>query len=72
MKKISQFDLVDQHSKIHIRVKVGKTGWDRYVSIDRKTWKKTHSGLSMREVLTIKEEAINNNYKNLFKLITKK
>ena len=72
MKKLSQFDLVDQHSKIHIRVQVGKKGWDRYVSIDRKTWNKTHSGLSMEEVLTIKEEAINNNYKNLFKIITKK
>jgi len=72
MKKISQFDLVDKDSKIYIRVQIGKKGWDRYVSFDRKTWKQTHSGLSMEEVLTIKEETINNNYKNLFKIITKK
>ena len=70
MENGSRFDLTDKHNRVHIRITVTKTGWNRYVSQDKKKWKKTHSNLSLTEVLTIREEVINNNFKNLFKLIT--
>jgi hypothetical protein len=71
MEKVSQFDFVDKYNKLYVRVKVGKKGWDRFVSLDKKKWIKTHSNLPMKEALSIREEVINNNFKNLFNIITR-
>ena len=70
MEEVSRFDLTDKINKVHIRITVSKKGWNRYVSQDKKKWIKTHSDLSLTEALTIREEVINNNFKNLFKIIT--
>ena len=70
MENGSRFDLTDKQNKVHIRITVTKNGWNRFVSQDKKKWKKTHSNLTLTEVLTIREEVINNNFKNLFKIIT--
>jgi cell division GTPase FtsZ len=71
MEQVSQFNFTDKYNKLFIRIKVGKNGWDRFISLDKKKWKKTHSNLSMKEALSIQEDVINNNFKNLFNIITR-
>jgi hypothetical protein len=69
MKKSSH--LYDQHNQIYVKLINKDNGWERHISIDKKTWKLTHKDLSMTEALTIKQDVINNNFKNLFKKILK-
>jgi len=71
MKKSSRFDLYDQHNHFYVKLINTKTGWERHISIDNVNWKLTHSKLTMTEMMTIKQDVIDNNFKNLFNKIIK-
>ena len=71
MKKPRALDLYDQHNRIYVKLINGSKGWERHISVDKKKWKLTHKNLSMTEALTIKQDVIDNNFKNLFKTILK-
>lgn len=67
-------NLFDHVSKLYILIKKSqdKVNWERYVSSDKEKWILTHSCLNLEDALRFKEEVINNNYRNLFSLISKK
>jgi hypothetical protein len=64
--------LYDHITKTHIKLLNGKKGWDRYISRTKRRWTMTHRNLSLNDALTIKDEVILNNHKNLLNLISKK
>lgn len=67
-------NLTDKLNKRHIRLVLSKDGkmWERWESVDKKKWKKTHNGLSLDNVMKEQEEIKNRNYFNLFKLLFSK
>jgi hypothetical protein len=68
----SHIDMFDHTTKLYVRIKKSNEGWDRMVSKTKKVWKLTHKALSMDEVLRFKEEIVNNNFRNLYGVISKK
>jgi len=68
----THINLFDRKNGLFIKLKPGKTGWERFESKTKKEWVKTHQSLTLKEALRFKEDVINNNFLNLFKIITKK
>lgn len=70
----TSINLYDHSNKLFVRIKKSKDAslWNRFVSKNKKSWKLTHSTPSLEDVLKYKEEVINNNFRNLFKVLTKK
>jgi hypothetical protein len=66
--------LFDHSSKNYVRI--GKSDdtnhWERFTSTDKKTWKKTHTFNNMEDAIKSRDEVVDNNYRNLYDLITKK
>jgi hypothetical protein len=73
MIKPTTINLTDKLNRKHIRMVLSKDGlWQRWVSTDRKKWKKTHESISLDRVMKEKDEVKDRNYINLFNLIFKR
>lgn len=68
----TQINLFDRKSKTYVRLKPSESGWERFISKTKKTWKKTHAGLTFEQAIKYQQQVIDNNFLNLFHLITKK
>lgn len=68
----TKVNLTDKMSKKHIKLVLSDGKWERWESKDRKTWRKTHTNLSLDNIMKEKEEIKNRNYFNLFNLIFNK
>lgn len=67
-------NLVDKTKKMYVRIKLSENRkyWERWVSSDKKTWELSGRLKTLTEVLESQQELIDNNYKNLFNVITRK
>jgi tRNA G10 N-methylase Trm11 len=67
-------NLVDKTKKMYVRIKLSENRkyWERWVSSDKKTWELSGRLKTLTEVLESQQELIDNNYKNLFDVITRK
>jgi hypothetical protein len=62
------------NNKVYVRINLSEDGnsWERWVSSDKKNWEISDKYLSLEDVLKSQQDIINNNYLNLFKIITEK
>ena len=68
----TNISLYDHSLGVFVKIKPTGTKWVRYVSKNKKKWVMTNSFNTLDDALKSKEEVINNNYRNLLQLITKK
>lgn len=67
-------NLVDKSKKMFVNIKLSdnRKYWERWVSFDKKKWTLETKIKSLEEVLKSQQDIIDNNYKSLFQLMTKK
>jgi hypothetical protein len=67
-------NLVDKSKKVFVKIKLSENRkyWERWTSTNKKNWELTGKINSLEEVLKSQQELIDNNYKNLFDVISKK
>lgn len=67
-------NLVDKTKKMYVKIKLSdnRKYWERWVSHNKRKWEMTEKISSLEGVLKSQQELIDNNYKNLFGVITKK
>ena len=67
-------NLVDKAKKMFVKIKLSdnRKHWERWVSHNKKEWELQDKIKSLEDVLKSQQELIDNNYKNLFNVITKK
>lgn len=71
--KQDTISLFDQLNKVYVMIKLGQNKkWERWISDNKEKWIKTHSSLSMDDVIRIKEKIISNNYNNLYSVVIDK
>ena len=68
----TSINLFDHTNNVFVRIRKSDDTihWERVISKNKKSWVITHKCLSLEDALKFKEEVINNNFKNLFNLIT--
>ena len=66
--------LFDHTKQVFSRIKLDDTKkyYEVWVSKSKKNWELKKSKMSFDEAMNYQEEIINNNYKNLFELVTTK
>lgn len=66
--------LFDHTQQIFVRLKMdnAKKYWEVWTSKTKKDWELKKNKMSLDEAMKYQEEIINNNYKNLFELVTVK
>ena len=67
-------NLVDKSKKVFVKIKLSENRkyWERWTSTNKKNWELTGKIDSLEGVLKSQQELIDNNYKNLFDVISKK
>jgi hypothetical protein len=67
-------NLVDKSKKVFVKIKLSENRkyWERWTSTNKKNWELTGKINSLEGVLKSQQELIDNNYKNLFDVISKK
>ena len=67
-------NLVDKSKKVFVKIKLSENRkyWERWTSTNKKNWELSGKIDSLEEVLKSQQELIDNNYKNLFDVISKK
>lgn len=67
-------NLVDKSNKMFVRIKLSddRKHWERWTSTNKRKWELSEKMKSLEDVLKSQQELIDNNYKNLFDVITKK
>jgi hypothetical protein len=67
-------NLVDKSKKVFVKIKLSENRkyWERWTSTNKKNWELTGKINSLEDVLKSQQELIDNNYKNLFDVISKK
>ena len=67
-------NLVDKSKKVFVKIKLSENRkyWERWTSTNKKNWELTGKINSLEEFLKSQQELIDNNYKNLFDVISKK
>ncbi len=61
----------DHKNKLRFKVTTSKKGLNLMSSIDGKKWKTEKEGITLEEIMKLKEEIINNNFEHLFGIISK-
>ncbi len=67
--------LVDKSKKMFVKIKLSdnRKYWERWTSFNQRKWELEDKKIkSIVEVIESQQELIDNNYKNLFDVITKK
>ena len=66
--------LFDHAKQVFVKLKLDGTKkyWEVWTSKTKKNWELKKSKMSLDEAMMFQEEIINNNYKNLFELVTTK
>lgn len=64
-------NLYNHFTKIHIRLTPTDTGWKKETSMDKKVWIVEKLNLTLDEVMNIKSQVIEDNFRNLNSLISK-
>lgn len=66
--------LFDHTKQVFVKLKLNDTKkyWEVWVSKTKKNWELKKSKMSLDDAMMYQEEIINNNYKNLFELVTTK
>lgn len=66
--------LFDHTQQIFVRLKMdnAKKYWEVWTSKTKKDWELKKKNMSLDDAMKYQEEIINNNYKNLFELVTVK
>jgi hypothetical protein len=67
-------NLVDKSKKVFVKIKLSENRkyWERWTSTNKKNWELSGEINSLEGVLKSQQELIDNNYKNLFDVISKK
>jgi hypothetical protein len=67
-------ELVDKTKGMYVKIKLSdnRKYWERWTSHNKRKWELTEKITSLEGVLKSQQELIDNNYKNLFGLLTKK
>jgi hypothetical protein len=67
-------NLVDKSKKVFVKIKLSENRkyWERWTSTNKKNWELSGKIDSLEGVLKSQQELIDNNYKNLFDVISKK
>jgi hypothetical protein len=67
-------ELVDKTNGMYVKIKLSNNRkyWERWTSHNKRKWELTEKISSLEEVLKSQQDLIDNNYKNLFELMTKK
>jgi hypothetical protein len=66
--------LFDHSKQVFVRLKLNDTKkyWEIWTSKTKKNWELKKTKMSLDEAMMFQEEIINNNYKNLFEIVTTK
>lgn len=66
--------LFDHSKQVFVRIKLddAKKYWEVWTSKTKKNWEISKSKLSLDDAMMYQDEIINNNYKNLFEIVTVK
>lgn len=75
MEKISKEDtlkMFDHTNRLYVRITLNesKKYWERWVSKNKRKWELTGKLKTLDDVLKSQQDLVNNNYQNLFKMIT--
>lgn len=65
-------NLYNHSTKIYVRLTPTETGWTKETSVDKKVWTIEKLDLTLEQVMEIKKQVIEDNFRNLNSLITKK
>jgi hypothetical protein len=67
-------NLVDMSKKVFVKIKMSKDSkyWEKWTSTNKLDWELSDRIETLEEVLKSQQELIDNNYKNLFDVISKK
>ena len=70
----SKKPLFDHSKKVFIRIKLNDTKrhWEVWLSKNKRKWELEKSKLSLDDAIKYQQEIIDNNYKNLFNIVTSK
>lgn len=65
-------NLYNHSTKIYVRLTPTETGWKKETSVDKKVWIVENLNLTLDQVMEIKNQVIEDNFRNLNSLISKK
>ena len=74
MTKEETLNLFDRVKKLYFRVQLSdnKKYWERWVSRSKRKWVLDKTRMTLDEVMKSQQDIIDNNYRNLFNVVTKK
>lgn len=74
MTKEETLNLFDRVKKLYFRVQLSdnKKYWERWVSRSKRKWVLDKTRMTLDEAMKSQQDIIDNNYRNLFNLVTKK
>jgi hypothetical protein len=64
-------NLFNQFTKIYVRLTPTNTGWKKETSVDKKVWVVENLNLTLDQVMKIKLQVIEDNFRNLHSIINK-
>lgn len=74
MTKDETLNLFDRVKKLYVRVQLSdnKKYWERWVSRSKRKWVLDKTRMTLDDAMSSQQDIINNNYRNLFNIVTKK
>lgn len=72
--KADVLNIFDRSKNVRVKIMLSENRrhWEKWVSTDNSKWEYLGKVKSLDEVIKSQQEIIDNNYKNLFNIITKK
>lgn len=74
MTKEETLNLFDRVKKLYVRVQLSdnKKYWERWVSRSKRKWVLDKTRMTLDDAMKSQQDIIDNNYRNLFNVVTKK